>query len=1108
MFRNKHIKKIVVTILTLATVLASTSVIERNEIGEIRAAEPQLAAKITTKAPGDTYQATQLVNGGFSVEPWMNFIYNGKTYSSKPSSRLADHTTVSPVPNGVGGGWNTTENEIFSGNTLFEFLDAGTVRYFNSYLSHNSGYAVEMNANNSAALYQDLRTNSGDIIKWTLMHAVRYNYGATKQTMKVEIGGINGPASGINASINTNMVSNTKATYTSSGVTNGGATYGYANIPELAALDVSKTDTTTRNKWNQAAGVYVIPDGQATTRFAFISTITEAGLESGGNLLDDITFTTLLGHLEAKSYTNGNVKITGYWGETDPTKKLIVSLDGREYPIDMSNVAGGHDFEVEVPASIIGTADDAIVWHENYQLATKDVEILKYVNYGHDGLNNIKVTTAENEEITPTKRVSGPTTDPSNRANLVVNLTGEGDKLTLYKIADTTYSERTLSGVTIGEYKTTWDSSVLSWITTKADYNNGVYKDPLTFGKDTTENARVKFYKAMLSNEGNIITADSISPFTLGEEEQKDLSYTFGSDGKYVTEINNLPFGIYAIMAENGSGNSYAPLIVSIIPYENGPAGTYYVNYTYYASLKDASATLDKTINGEPSDTVAIGDKVSFNIEVSLPLTKAKVTLDQKGKETHPYKLYVEDDMSAAFVLNDNNTDGEIDVKDITVKYTYTEAGENKEGTFPIEPINYYVIGPEDCALDDGIDINLGNCTNYTYDSSPSSELNGKKAYLVSGRLYSGTIVSGGTYGVPSKAKIEFNVPAIKAWLKQDDTPSSINEVIISYDAIVTDKILVGSDANTNKVVLYTEADDPVNASVTAYTYAMNLTKINGETAQSETKEKLPGAKFKLYKETDLFVKKVNKSDPDDPETTYEWLGDIIGSDANTLKATVNDEEVVGTPLNLSSNASFYIYEETAPIDLSEEDSTVSTIMFKTVDGALVPLTLDHTNNSDLDGATLVHVYQLYSVEVKDISNTTRYEFSGAFETLDAEKAQTADEIGTYKVSGLNAGNYVLVETDAPIGYNDLAEDIMFSLNKLSKEEALSETYKSFRQIDGTLNKSGVLELTVLNFKGLTLPATGGTGTNVFIIIGGCLMCGVIIMALILRKKKQEEETE
>ena len=60
--------------------------------------------------------------------------------------------------------------------------------------------------------------------------------------------------------------------------------------------------------------------------------------------------------------------------------------------------------------------------------------------------------------------------------------------------------------------------------------------------------------------------------------------------------------------------------------------------------------------------------------------------------------------------------------------------------------------------------------------------------------------------------------------------------------------------------------------------------------------------------------------------------------------------------------------------------------------------------------AKIARIFQEYTVD------TTDYVFDGTFESVNTEEG--------YLLKGLNTGNYILQEQDAPIGYNELPEHI------------------------------------------------------------------------------------
>ena len=369
------------------TVYAEGSSSESNNVTGTPSALIAKAATVTTN------KATQIKNGDFEEIPWIDYVYNGVTYTqqTRDTSLGSDKTITSSIRKGVDEGWNTTEINPYQGN-LFEVWPTeqdkmpakseGTGRD----LSGNGNYFIEMNTTNPAALYQDLSTQGGDVIKWTLQHADRAGHGFQEQRMYVTIGAPeieNGQivaATGVKDEINTHIVDDGKAEYRydsgkQTGVVSGSS--ARANPDELKGLSVNKGE----RKWCTAAGIYVVPEGQDVTRFAFCAdgSSKKAGESdsqlSGGNFLDNITFSTLIGSLKATKQPDNSVKVTGYWGDSDETKKLIVDFGSSDKEaVDMSEVCGKY-FEITIPAEMIGEVENVSVYHEDYDTATKSVPI-------------------------------------------------------------------------------------------------------------------------------------------------------------------------------------------------------------------------------------------------------------------------------------------------------------------------------------------------------------------------------------------------------------------------------------------------------------------------------------------------------------------------------------------------------------------------------------------------------------------------------------------------------------------------------------------------------------------------------------------------------------
>ena len=308
--------------------------------------------------PNSTYTPTKIVNGDFSTKPFMRFKYNDTWYDEQTSSLGTGKVIQESSPNGVDEGWNTTETKIYEG-TLFEYNN--NTRTYG--LNKANGYFIEMNANTNATLYQDVSTTGGDIIRWTLKHGFRSS--RYQQKMRVIVGAPK--AGGSVTNTNPNITEDSMGLYESTGVTNpSGATLAYAGSLGYLNLPVGSSAT-----WYDCSGIYIVPEGQTVTRFAFEADLPTWGY---GNLLDDITFSTLIGNLSITDDGDGNAVVKGYWGDTDPDKKLVIMIGDQEYQVDMTEVCPGN-FTVTIPAEELDTADKITVYHEDYSDASVTMDL-------------------------------------------------------------------------------------------------------------------------------------------------------------------------------------------------------------------------------------------------------------------------------------------------------------------------------------------------------------------------------------------------------------------------------------------------------------------------------------------------------------------------------------------------------------------------------------------------------------------------------------------------------------------------------------------------------------------------------------------------------------
>ena len=138
----------------------------------------------------------------------------------------------------------------------------------------------------------------------------------------------------------------------------------------------------------------------------------------------------------------------------------------------------------------------------------------------------------------------------------------------------------------------------------------------------------------------------------------------------------------------------------------------------------------------------------------------------------------------------------------------------------------------------------------------------------------------------------------------------------------------------------------------------------------------------------------------------------------------------------------------------------------------------------------------------------------GEDETWPANTTLKSDANGQFIIKGLDSATYYLRETKAPAGYNLLTDDVKLVITATltpdknnvedeAKLTALKIQVGDNREQDGTLT-TGIVEATIANNKGATLPETGGMGTTIFYVIGAVLVIGAGVLLVTRRRMNTE----
>jgi LPXTG-motif cell wall-anchored protein len=691
-----------------------------------------------------------------------------------------------------------------------------------------------------------------------------------------------------------------------------------------------------------------------------------------------------------------------------------------------------------------------------------------------DSLNNRASTTGSGAATSVKVDSENATT------NLVVKLTAPGETVTIYKVASVRYDT-----VTKKYSEPYWVETVSDWLKSNDVYSTDgsiktAYASPKNLSS-ASQSTWSEFYKYLLYNRetngplnvieyGSGSTTENDAVVYTGKLEPYRDSVTLADDADVLeVSFNNLELGIYAVMV-TADAKRFSPVVTDLTPRVNGPEGNYYVDSVYFAELKSADATIDKKINNRQEDAIRIGEVVDFTIDFTLPtLYRDRVTYTRAMDQ--PYYLYVEDYMSPSYTLYDTNSDGVADFRDLSF-LSESDVPGTIGGVFSTTEVEYYEIADstynlaELTADEDYFVLTNENVSEYTSSSSLSAiegyeEGHTYYAVKVSAPVYTFDTVRTRTNADNVECtylKLNINVGALKQLIKNDEENRSFDSatVTMAYKAIVTDQCEVNSEANYNTATIVYEGTSGISDTVRGYTYGVQVIKVDGDTGDT-----LAGAQFNLYKEVNTYLK-VNDE--------FVWKADVSGNDADKLPLTY--EEIKADIAEKGADSIYYTFEEV----MTSAGTTEFGVEYE---------------NGDVIAKSFVKYTNGY------INAST--EFNGQI-------TSEATETGVI-VKGLDEGNYILMETKAPSGYNALSEDILFTINRIDDETAELQFNGSLcGYFDGygddkQLIENGLATLRVLNYRGLTLPSTGGAGILLFTIIGITIMSSALVMMIIRQRK-------
>lgn len=254
----------------------------------------------------------------------------------------------------------------------------------------------------------------------------------------------------------------------------------------------------------------------------------------------------------------------------------------------------------------------------------------------------------------------------------------------------------------------------------------------------------------------------------------------------------------------------------------------------------------------------------------------------------------------------------------------------------------------------------------------------------------------------------------------------------------------------------------------------------------------LAGATFNLYPATEEEV-----------EIGTEGGVRVLKKDGAVLtpsKTAVSDGKGV-VNFGVQNAGEYYMIEASAPAQYAGDNA-----LFKlTFDGSSVVMQRRGEDGNWTPVTEVVNVKSTADVTITKVDANGQALTGATFQLRrlvdnNYENQKIVSDIGSYIFSELEAGEYQLVETEAPAGYYKLTQPIPFTI--AVDGTVTCDAKDGMWRFDGENNV-----ITVINNTGSQLPATGGSGTFPYI-FGGLLLIAISLMCGFGWRRKGERGDE
>ena len=307
-------------------------------------------------------------------------------------------------------------------------------------------------------------------------------------------------------------------------------------------------------------------------------------------------------------------------------------------------------------------------------------------------------------------------------------------------------------------------------------------------------------------------------------------------------------------------------------------------------------------------------------------------------------------------------------------------------------------------------------------------------------------------------------------------------------------------DAHTGKPVVFTDGQEATVELTKGTKESHTWTGLDNDRQYKVVEKFTPGDEVTYVKQDDGTVKIIDKKtdnpNPKDPEEpgliVYGHRFQKVDQEGKGLPNAefIVKNNIEGDP----DNGKVLAKKDTVTTEIEQAAYVAAEKAYK---DAVAKLTVKDGKITYPEGVTAEKIAELKAARDKAyVTVNTQWEWIEDKTENGVEHAGayvfTSGEDGYFKVTGLKAGNYQLIETKAPDGYAKLTAPVDFTIAAKSTGETTKLETGKLQDNDG---------FTQAENKKVTIPQTGGMGTVLFTVVGIGLMAGAV-MAM---KRNREE---